>query len=42
MQEYATQLSVNGETHYLVTVSKAKKVLQLNFRPNGEVTVDKK
>ena len=42
MQEYATELSYNGETHYLVTVSKAKKVLQLNFRPNGEVTVDKK
>ena len=25
MQEYATELSVNGETHYLVTVSNAKK-----------------
>ena len=42
MQEYATELSGNGEAHYLVTVSNAKKILQLNFRSNGEVTVDKK
>ena len=42
MQEYTTELSVNGETHYLVTVSNAKKIFQLNLRPNGEVTVDKK
>ncbi len=42
MQEYATELSYNGETHYLITVSNAKRALQLNFRPNGEVTVDKK
>ena len=42
MQEYATELSYNGETHYLVTVSNAKRTLQLNFRQNGEVTVDKK
>ena len=42
LQEYATELSVNGETHFLVIFSNAKKILQLNFRPNEEVTVDKK
>jgi hypothetical protein len=42
VQGDATELSYNGETHYFVTVSNAKKTLQLNFRPNGEETVDKK
>lgn len=42
LPENATELSYNGETHYLLTVSNSKKILQLNFIPNGEVTVDKK
>jgi hypothetical protein len=42
LPEQVTELNYNGETHYLLTVSNAKKILQLNLRPNGEVTVDKK
>ena len=40
--EEATEISFDGETHYLVTVANAKQTLRLNFRTNGEASVEKK
>ncbi len=37
-----TEISFDGETHYLVTVANTKQSLELNFRTNGEASVDKK
>ena len=42
IHEDATEISFDGETHYFVTVANAKQTLRLNFRTNGEVSVDKK
>ena len=42
VREEATEISFDGETHYLVTVANAKQTLRLNFRTNGEASVEKK
>jgi len=42
LPETATELNLEGETHYYVTISNEKQALKLKFRPNGEVSVGEK
>lgn len=42
LQEDATEISFNDETHYFVMVANTKQTLRLNCSTNGELTIDKR
>ena len=42
LQDDATEISFDDETHYFVTVANTKQTLRINCRTNGELTIDKK
>jgi len=42
LPETVTELNLEGETHYYITISNEKQALKLKFRPNGEVSIDQK